>query len=223
MSGKYTIKRNTIKKLVKHSSSKNEEVKSSSITRKSLSEEFHINIMTTTRLDTSNSSRLLSPIAAEAKKHNMTQRKKRHAVRNLTLKSAPPVPTAPKDPKVRRRQWILSVIKTHLSLIDVPFLALSVILCVIGLLSINSATLSFETPKFVIVQFMGIAMGLFAALVLSVIDYRSFISKYRIMIFLNVALLLLTYIFGSSVTEGTNSNWIDLGIIKIQPSEFAKL
>lgn len=223
MPGKYTIKRNTIKKVVKHTSSKNEEIKSSSITRKSLSDELHINIMTATRVDTSNSSRLLSPIAAEARKQNFSHKKKRHAVRNLTLKSAPPVPTAPKDPRVRRRQWVLSIIKTHLSLIDIPFLALSVILCIIGLLSINSATLSFETPKFVIVQFMGIGLGLCSALILSVIDYRSFISKYRIMIFVNVALLLLTYIFGSSVTEGTNSNWIDLGIIKIQPSEFAKL
>ena len=33
----------------------------------------------------------------------------------------------------------------------------------------------------------------------------------------------MTFIFGSSVTDATNANWIDLGFIKIQPSEFAKL
>ena len=222
MQNKYTIKRNTIKKLVKNTSSKHEDITSSSITRKSFSDGIHINIITSSQVDTSNSSRLLSPIAAESRKNDASLRKRR-AVRNLTLKSAPPVPTAPKDPKVIKRQWFFSLIKTHISLIDVPFLALSVILCILGLLAINSATVTFETSKFVIVQFCGIMLGLFCALVLSVVDYRAFISKYRLIIILNVSLLLLTYIFGSSVTEGTNSNWIDLGIIKIQPSEFAKL
>lgn len=224
MQGKYTIKRNTIKKVVKSKSSSGDDFISSSIGKKSISdEEVRINIITSARVDMSNSSRLLSPIDAEARKNGSVQRKRRRAVRNLTLKSAPPVPTAPKDPKERRKMWILSLIKTHVSLIDVPFFALSIILCVIGLLSINSATKSFETPKFVIVQLFGIGLGVFLSLILSVIDYRSFISKYRYIIVFNASLLLLTYIFGSSVTEGTNSNWIDLGIIKIQPSEFAKL
>ena len=223
MQGKYTIKRNTIKKVVKNSSSVAEEIKISGIARKSISDEIHINIITYARVDTSNASRLLSPVDAEARKTALSQKRKRRAVRNLDLKSAPAIPTAPKDPKVRRRQWLFSLIKTHLGLIDVPFLALSVILCIIGLISINSATKTFESPKFIIVQFAGIILGLFCALALSVIDYRSFISKYRYIIAFNVALLLITYIFGSSVTEGTNSNWIDLGIIKIQPSEFAKL
>lgn len=224
MQGKYTIKRNTIKKVVKSSSSKNEDISSLSIARKSFSdEEIHINIITSSRVDTSNSSRLLSPVEAERVNSGTVSRKRRRAVRNLALKSAPPIPTAPKDPRERKKMWILSLIKTHLRLIDVPFFSLSLILCVIGLLSINSATKSFETPKFVIVQLFGILLGIFLSLALSVIDYRSFISKYKYIIVLNVALLLITYIFGSSVTEGTNSNWIDLGIIKIQPSEFAKL
>lgn len=223
MQGKFTIKRNTIKKVVKGSSSKQEDAKSSSIARKSISDEIHINIITSATVDTTYASRLYSPIDAEARRQNPYTKRKRHVVRNLTLKSAPPVPTAPKDPKEIKKQWLLSVIRTHLGLIDVPFLVLSIIMCAIGLLSVNSATLTFETPKFVIVQMFGIALGLFSALALSVIDYRSFISKYRYIIAFNVALLLITYIFGSSVTEGTNSNWIDLGIIKIQPSEFAKL
>lgn len=223
MQGKFTIKRNIIKKVVNKPSDRNEEAKSASIARKSLSDEIHINIITSSYVDTSNSSRLMSPVEAESKKRRALSGKRRHAVRNLTLKSAPPVPTAPKDPVARKRQWIMSVVKTHIKLVDVPFLVLAVSLCVIGLLAINSATLSFETPKFVIVQLFGIVLGLFCALVLSVIDYRTFISKYRYIIAFNVALLLITYIFGSSVTEGTNSNWIDLGIIKIQPSEFAKL
>jgi len=223
MQSKFTIKRNTIKKVVNKPSGKVDEVQNSGIARKSFSDEIHINIITSSYVDTSNYSRLMTPVAAEARKSLPHSRRKRHAVRNLTLKSAPPVPTAPKDPKEIKRQWIMSVIRTHISMVDVPFLVMSIALCLVGLLSINSATLSFGTPKFVVVQTVGILMGIFCALALSVIDYRSFISKYRYIIALNVMLLLITFIFGSSVTEGTNSNWIDLGIIKIQPSEFAKL
>ncbi len=223
MQSKFTIKRNTIKKVVNKPSGKSDDVQNSGIARKSFSDEIHINIITSSYVDTSNSSRLMTPVAAEARKSMSLSRRKRHAVRNLTLKSAPPVPTAPKDPKEIKRQWIMSVIRTHIGMVDVPFLVMSIVLCIVGLLSINSATLSFGTPKFVVVQVAGILMGLFCALALSVIDYRSFVSKYRYIIAFNVMLLLITFIFGSSVTEGTNSNWIDLGIIKIQPSEFAKL
>ena len=109
MQGKYTIKRNTIKKVVKAKSSGSDEIISSSIGKKSISdEEVRINIITSARVDMSNSSRLLSPIDAEARNNGTVQRKRRRAVRNLTLKSAPPIPTAPKDPKARRKMWILS-------------------------------------------------------------------------------------------------------------------
>ena len=99
MQGKFTIKRNTIKKVVKGSSSKQEDAKSSSIARKSISDEIHINIITSATVDTTYASRLYSPIDAEARRQNPYTKRKGHAVRNLTLKSAPPVPTAPKDPK----------------------------------------------------------------------------------------------------------------------------
>ena len=223
MQRKFTIKRNTVKKISGTSKTSSNDDIISGVTRKSLSDEFHINIITSARVDTTHSSRLLSPIEAENANQEKRIPKRRRAVRNLTLKSAPPIPTAPKDPIERKRQWIISQVKTYLQLIDIPFLCLSILISVIGLLAVNSSTLSFETPKFVIIQTFGMFLGIFCALVLSVIDYRSYASKYTYFIALNVALLLFTFIFGSSVTEGTNSNWIDLGFIKIQPSEFAKL
>ncbi len=224
MQKKFTIKRNTIKKTAALSKKTSDEAITSSISRKTLSDEIHINIITSSQVDTTHASRLMSPVQAESDGIlRKGSKRRRHAVRNLTMKSAPPVPTAPKDPKERKRQWILSQVKTHIKLIDVPFLCFAIALSIVGLLAVNSASLSFDTPKFVIVQTFGMFLGIFCALVLSVIDYRSYASKYTYFIAINVALLLITYIFGSSVTEGTNSNWIDLGIIKIQPSEFAKL
>ncbi len=225
MQKKFTIKRNSIKKTVKtHSSKYQDENPSSSIAKKTYSDDFKLNIITGVSVDTSNQSRLYSPIDADRAKHSLVSAKKRrHAVRNLTLKSAPPIPTAPKDPRIRFFHWIISQVKTHILQIDIPLIILSIIITVFGLLSVSSATQSYETSRFVIVQVLGVCLGLFCALAMSVIDYRSLASKYTYFIAINAALLLITFIFGSSVTEGTNSNWIDLGIIKIQPSEFSKL
>ena len=219
MQKKYSIKRNSIKKSVKVTSNHDDAVAPSGVTKKTYSDEMHINIITATNIDTSNISRLRSPIDSE--KHEF--RKRRHAVKNLTLKSAPPIPTAPKDPKVRFRQWIYSQIKTHIRLIDLPLFLMAVLLSLCGVFAIFSATKSYETTRFIIVQIFGIILGVFCSLILSVIDYRSLSSKYTYIIGINAAILLITFIFGSSVTESTNSNWIDLGFIKIQPSEFSKL
>lgn len=227
MQKKFTIKKNTVKVMSKVSGKQNKEIKSSSITKKSISDEFQINIISAATIDTSNYERLQSPIDAEYRKQlseeGIVKRKRRRAVKDLTFKSAPPIPTAPKDPKTRRRQWMLSQIKSHIAGIDIPTASLSLVLAFLGIVAIYSATRTFGTISNVIVQSVGIVGGIIAALILSVIDYRSLASKYRYIIAVNAAILLFTFIFGSSVTEGTNSNWIDLGIIKIQPSEFAKL
>ncbi len=223
MQKKFTVKKNNVK-IIKNSKNRDEET-SSSIARKSLSDELHINIITSARVDVSNADRLKTPLEAEREKRKaqFKEKKKRRAVKSLSLKSVPTIPTAPKDPVVRRRKWLISQISSHISRIDLPFALSVLLLALCGIIAINSATLSFESKKFVIVQCAGVLLGVFSALVLSVIDYRSLRSKYTVLIVFNMSILLITYIFGSSVTEGTNSNWIDLGFIKIQPSEFAKL
>lgn len=224
MQKKFTIKKNVVK--VAQSNKSTKETKSKSITKKTLSDGPRVNIISSVEIDTSNLERLTSPIDAEranAFSDKKSLAKRRRAVKDLTLKSAPPVPTAPKDPRVRKRMWILSQIKSHASSIDIPTSLLTLTLSVCGLLAIYSATLTFNSLGNVLVQSFGIVLGVIFAIILSVTDYRSFASKYRYIIAVNAFILLFTYVFGSSVTEGTNSNWIDLGVIKIQPSEFAKL
>lgn len=224
MQKKFTIKKNVVK--VAQSKKSTKETKSKSITKKSLSDGPRVNIISSVEIDTSNLERLSSPIDVERASDFSDKKslaKRRRAVKDLTLKSAPPVPTAPKDPRVRKRMWILSQIKSHASSIDIPTSLLTLALSVCGLLAIYSATLTFNSLGNVLVQSFGIVLGVIFAIILSVTDYRSFTSKYRYIIAVNAFILLFTYVFGSSVTEGTNSNWIDLGVIKIQPSEFAKL
>ena len=221
MQRKFTIKRNTLKKVVKTGKSTSIDDTSSSIAGKTFTEEFLINIITSSQVDTTHSSRLLSPIDAEGISGN--PKKRRHATKNLTLKSAPPIPTAPKDPIERKKRWLINEVKSHIGLIDIPLTIFTVLLSLCGLCAVFSSTKSFETPKFVFIQFVAIVLGLLLSLVMSVIDYRSLASKYRYIIGINAFLLLLTFILGSGVTGETNANWIDLGFIKIQPSEFAKL
>ncbi len=225
MQGKFKIKKNNIK--ISKASSDGESGENVSIARKTFGDGIRISIITSNMVDTSNSSRVLSPIEAQRRKKsfvpNDTKPKKRHAVRNLTLKSAPPIPTAPKDPIVQKKKWVISQVKSLLSEIDI-FFALSVLfLAVFGVAAVNSAAHTLGGSRFLIIQSFGVILGVFIAVLLSVTDYRSLASKYRYIIGINIALLLITFIFGSSVTDATNANWIDLGFIKIQPSEFAKL
>ena len=224
MQGKFKIKKNNIK----ISTTKNSKIESShSIARKTFTDSVRINIITSNMVDTSNASRVLSPIQAQQQKDRFSadnqKSKKRKAVRNLSFKSAPPIPTAPKDPIIRKKIWVMSEIKALIGSIDVLFAITAILLAAFGVLAVNSAANSFGGSRFLIIQAGACGIGILCALLLSLTDYRVIASKYQYIIGINAAILLITFIFGSSVTEATNANWIDLGFIKIQPSEFAKL
>ncbi len=219
---KFTIKKNAVKVIKKGKDS--QDTSSSNITRRYLSEDIHINIITSSDFDKSNLSRLKTPI--EAEKSGFTGSspvKRKRAKRDFSLKAAPPVPTAPKDRATIRKQWLMHEFRSVISSLDVVLIISTLVLAVFGLLAIHSATLTFETNRFLIVQGAAIIVGIIVAAVISVFDYRELTSHYKYIIAANAFLLLITFIFGSSVTSATNANWIDLGIIKIQPSEFAKL
>lgn len=73
-------------------------------------------------------------------------------------------------------------------------------------------------------QLLCVGLGLFAALVLSAFDYRKFAKLWFLYAppCLILSLLLFTPLgFGRDGSE--NINWLDLGFVSIQPSEFLKL
>ena len=93
--------------------------------------------------------------------------------------------------------------------------------CAFGLLLISSATASFGTAKLIIVQTGGIVLGLIAALVLLTLEHEN-LARFSIPIYgLCILLLVATLLFGKEVMG--NKNWIALGPINIQPSEFVKI
>jgi rod shape determining protein RodA len=93
--------------------------------------------------------------------------------------------------------------------------------CGFGLLLISSATASFGTHKLIIVQAAGIFVGLVAALVLLTLEHEN-LARFPLIIYgCCILLLVATLIFGKEVMG--NKNWISLGPVNVQPSEFVKI
>lgn len=193
---------------------------------------YEVNLITYAHVNAVGSGRLLSPLEAERRRNRLLAgkhegsssiRKMRRPVRTLTLKPAPALPTAPKNPIEIKRNFLRVQLKQHIESIDRKLLAVVALLAGFGILAVYSATLSYGQNRYVIIQSVAAVLGILLMTALSFIDYRQFAKKYRLVILLNVALLLFTYVFGEGVTDKTNANWINLGFIKIQPSEFAKI
>ena len=112
-------------------------------------------------------------------------------------------------------------IRHMLKRIDWFLAALVVLSASFGLILISSATATFGTKKLLIVQAGGILLGLLMCLVLLTLEHEN-LARFSVPIYiLCVLLLIFTLIFGKEVMG--NKNWIELGPINIQPSEFVKI
>ena len=109
--------------------------------------------------------------------------------------------------------------------LDWPLALALVGLMLIGLAFIFSAKSGSDEVawynQFYARQLVWYAAGTVAAVVVCLIDYR-YLSRYSVLAYwLSIALLVGVLFFGSSA--GGAKRWIDLGMFKLQPSEFAKL
>lgn len=105
----------------------------------------------------------------------------------------------------------------HIKNYDFKLILLVVALTVIGIVTIGSANSEFQDN-----QIMGLFMGLFAMVVVSLIDY-SFILRFSWVIY-GVNLLLLILV-ATSLGESTNNSqrWVSIFGIRFQPSELTKI
>ena len=89
---------------------------------------------------------------------------------------------------------------------------------------VKNGMISYLTTNEYKKQLVAVALGMIAAMVLSALDYRKFVKLWFLYgpACMILSLLLFTPLgFGR---EGSNNvNWLDLGFISIQPSEFLKL
>ncbi len=107
--------------------------------------------------------------------------------------------------------------------IDMGIVVSAMLLIIYGFLSIASAThiTGGGSVGILKVQIIAFILGIFAILVILLIDYKTFGEYYVLVYATNIFLLVLVLIIGYS-TKGTKG-WINLGFINIQPSEIVKL
>lgn len=99
---------------------------------------------------------------------------------------------------------------------------LTIILAVLGIIFIYSATRSLKTNSNVIVQSAAAVMGIAAILAVNFFDYEQFKNMVKPIYIFSIAILILVLIFGVTGNWGARS-WIRFGSIGIQPAEIAKI
>ncbi|MCS6885172.1 MAG: rod shape-determining protein RodA [Acidobacteriota bacterium] len=88
----------------------------------------------------------------------------------------------------------------------------------IGIVEIYSST---PTQNFWIKQIFALALGLIALLIVVRYDYRRIYNHITHIYIAGIFLLIMVLIFGQEVKG--QKNWINLGVLNLQPSEFVKL
>lgn len=117
----------------------------------------------------------------------------------------------------------LPKIKEFCKRADMVLLALCLVCTVFGIVMIASATASFGTPRYVIVQIIGLIIGLAFFVLFTVVDIDIIADKWGVIVVLEVvlALLLLTPL-GYSDNTG-NRAWLRFGFFGVQPAEVIKV
>ena len=97
------------------------------------------------------------------------------------------------------------------------------LICIIGIVAVNSATYSLGSERYIKTQIISIIVGMVSAVIIMLIDYNT-LSKIYIPIYIITNLMLLyVLIFGEGKEEWGASRWIRIGNFGFQPADFAKL
>ena len=103
---------------------------------------------------------------------------------------------------------------------DVLLFILCLACSLIGIAVVASATATYGTARYVVVQTGACLLGIAAFFLLTVIDIDIIADKWPVLVVFNVLFLLALRVWGDA--RGGNVGWIDLGIISVQPTEIVK-
>lgn len=98
-----------------------------------------------------------------------------------------------------------------------------ILLCIFGIVMIKSATLTFETNRYVKVQSISTILGILAIVFLVLLDYQ-FLGKFYIPIYIvSVLLLVAVAFFGTGGDQWGADSWLTIGGFTFQPAEISKV
>lgn len=117
---------------------------------------------------------------------------------------------------------LMQALADYFATLDKGLLLVALLLSSFGVVTVSSATAAGGNQRHeVMIQLLGIGLGLVVVLIFSKIDY-SFLGHFSVpIVTICAAVLLVTSFVG--IYDGGNTNWLDLGFISVQPSEFAKV
>lgn len=104
---------------------------------------------------------------------------------------------------------------------DYMTISIAIALSSLGLAMIYSATRSFSTDRFIIVQSVAFVLSVAAMFVLAAFDFRFYSKMWKVIIAATAVALVGTLVIGYSM--GGNKSWIAIGSVNIQTSEIAKI
>lgn len=107
--------------------------------------------------------------------------------------------------------------------INVQLIAIVIVLCILGLVIISSATKSYETMDYVKRQGLATVIGLVLMILLMIFDFRFWKKLYIPIYLIGILLLILTLLFGHGEESWGARSWLQIGPINFQPAELVKI
>ncbi|MBY6951413.1 rod shape-determining protein RodA [Clostridium botulinum] len=115
-------------------------------------------------------------------------------------------------------------LKRHIKYFDVFLFIVIILISILGIVMISSATSNFENSrKYIITQILSLVIGLVFMFITIYIDYRNIGRAYKIIYIFNFLLLAGVILLGTGKDQWGAQRWIRIGGIGIQPSEIAKI
>lgn len=123
-----------------------------------------------------------------------------------------------------------SIPRTLAGRMDLPFLLLTILLTVLGLVMLFSASFPSASYKqgdpayFLKRQAIFALLGMAAMVVMSRMDYHRLRGMAKILMYVSIFLLVLVLVPGVGIKENGATRWLGkVGVLTFQPSEIAKL
>lgn len=117
---------------------------------------------------------------------------------------------------------VLLAVRDFFRTADSVLLTLCLICCAYGLVLIYSATLTYETNQYLIIQILSIVIGVVLFVVFTLLDIELITDKWQLLLLFDILFICTLFVWG--VEGGTgNKSWLRFGRIGIQPAEVVKV